>query len=490
MPILALGRQGILDAEAAAKDLGLTLTAQNAKDLKDYRESLREASDAVGGLELQIGLALVPAIKDMADSITSFLAHGGRQGIVSFFKDAVQAGRALAGTIEHSVIPVIHGIADAWNSLPPEFRDLIVKGVVAEKAVKFLFGVSPASLVKDALGGAAGQFFQRGSPANPMWVASAEGGIPGVGGAAGKGGGLLGTALKVLPFVAIGAAIAEGFIQGNKDHPEAYGTGGVTGPMGTSVNLARSVTYANQRAADAAAATKAAGEQAAMDARRVEAAENRTALSTSMVATNTARVAQKLDALHTAFRSDLHSLINATKNSDIAKFAKRIQSEILHGVGSAAGTKGVLADLQAKLTQTDDPKTRSVLNAAIRAVQAKLPNREFVQQQVDAAKKIAASSEAQSRKLTDITAIQKILRQHGDTSAAKQLESLKSVASKVDAAKAKATADTRSETAGIRAAIQAQRTQITIPITNNVSVSNHDITRVQTTYRKISGYVS
>ena len=196
IPILKLGSQGIKDAEAEAAKLGLTLTATNAADLVKYRESMRTLGDAVGGVELQLGLAFIPAVKDAADAVSHFLENGGRDQIVGLFKRAIDTGRQLVGFITGSVVPTIQTIGGAasaaWNTVPEPLRELITKGVIADRTIKFLFGMSPIHFVLDtaesaigkaissALGGSG--FFGRGSIANPMIVKDISGILGGAGG--------------------------------------------------------------------------------------------------------------------------------------------------------------------------------------------------------------------------------------------------------------------------------------------------------------------
>jgi hypothetical protein len=195
VPILKLGGQGIRDAEAAAKDLGITLTQTNVQDLQRFRETTREMDDAMTGLKLQIGLGLVPAFTDLAKATTGFV-RTHRDDIVAFFKNAVETGRAFAKVAGD----VVSGLATAWNAIPPPLRDFIVKGVVADRTIKFLFGFDPvAALGKGILGALGGTFLGRGSPTNPMFVVPV--GPGGLGGALGGVG--LGSVAKV---AAAGAA--------------------------------------------------------------------------------------------------------------------------------------------------------------------------------------------------------------------------------------------------------------------------------------------
>jgi TP901 family phage tail tape measure protein len=219
-------------------------------------------------------------------------------------------------------------------------------------------------------------------------------------------------------------------------------------------------------------------EAATLAVRRVEAAENRTG---TLITSSGAALGKHLSALQSAFRTDLSGLRKATKPLDIAKFAKSIAADVQRGAGSAAGTKGVLKDLKIKLAQTDDPKTRAVLQAAIRGVQAKLPNREWVQGQLTAAKKIAGSSATEAKKTSDLIAIQKTLRTRGDTHAAKIVGGLIKVAAKVDTG-AKAS---RATTEAIKDKDLSVKLNVPVTVNTNVRVSARETSKTQTTFRKI-----
>jgi len=152
IPVLKDGKAALLAAEEESKALGLTLTGENVSQLAKLREATRAWGTALAGLKLQIGLAAVPAITDLANAMTHFLANGGREQIVGFFKGMIAYGRQAADVISHQVIPTFQGIYGAWLRVPKELRDLIVTGLVANKTVKFMFGFSPFSLVTGGLG--------------------------------------------------------------------------------------------------------------------------------------------------------------------------------------------------------------------------------------------------------------------------------------------------------------------------------------------------
>lgn len=155
IPILNLGSKGIKDAELAAQSLGLTLTATNVQDLQKYQATMRDLGDTVGGLQLQLSLALVPALEDVAKAATSFISSN-RAGIVSFFKDLIASARTAAGFITGTIIPDLKSLAGAaasfWNSIPGPLRDILVKGFIADRAMKFLFGFDPVTTIGSIIG--------------------------------------------------------------------------------------------------------------------------------------------------------------------------------------------------------------------------------------------------------------------------------------------------------------------------------------------------
>lgn len=223
IPFLAVGRKGILDAEQAAKDLGLIVTKQNVGDLARYRESFLKLGDATKGLQLQLGLVLIPLLSDLATSFTTFLAKGGTAQIVTAFKGLVENAKDFGRVITGTVIPTIQGLATTatgfWNAIPAPLRDILAKGFIADRTIHFLLGVSPihlvTSLVGDVLGPVIGKFLggfaQRGgTPANPLFVANVTGGLggglPGAGG--GGAGAVAGAGIFQIFSVAAIAAIA------------------------------------------------------------------------------------------------------------------------------------------------------------------------------------------------------------------------------------------------------------------------------------------
>ena len=171
IPILNLGSKGILDAEQAAQSLGLTLTAQNVTDLQAYQAGIRGLGESMSGLELQVSLALIPAITTLATNITAFV-QTNRGNIVQFFQNAAKFAGDLAGVVAKDVVPVLQTIAGWWDALPGPLKDLLIAGFVTGKVTKWLFDTNiPTALLglgakwaaqlvvglgKDVLGMAAG----------------------------------------------------------------------------------------------------------------------------------------------------------------------------------------------------------------------------------------------------------------------------------------------------------------------------------------------
>jgi len=390
--------------------------------------------DAIEGIQQSIATGLLPVVTRVRGQLTSFLSDPATIGQAQALGEAIagifsEGNLRTAANLMTTAAGAISTAIHLFSSLPPQVQALAVGAL----ALKKITGIGPLDIVKGA-GGALKILFERGaSPANPMWVAQVGGGLPGVPGigpAAEETGGLLGVvksaAKWIVPIVA-GAAVVELAQELNKTAPTAANqtntTVGRYGAFATSPTAPSAVsdgkgmvTLANGFNTGFAknSATVVGGFNHAV-AGQTSVLANGFTVGTTKIAKI---IAPKLDALHAAFVANLHSLIAATKANDVQKFARAVAADIGKGVGSVKGTKGVLADLKLKLTQTDDPKTRAVLLAAIKSVQAKLPNREWVSGQLAKADVIAKSSEATKTKIIDLTAIQKTLRDRGDTHAA------------------------------------------------------------------------
>jgi hypothetical protein len=234
--VFELGRKKLAAAEQTAKELGLTMTKDNVASFEKFRDASREASTALGGVELQLGLLEMP---DFASGMKSFAEYvrTHQADIKQFFTGALDTAKQFGGFITGTVVPAISSIAGAaagiWGSIPGPMKDLLVKGFVADRTMKFFFGMSPihavvslaGGAIAKGLGGIFGGFLGRGSPVNPMFtkevgLGGVGGALPGAGGvAAAAGAGALTTGLAlttaVVAPIAVGAAAM--IIQGQID---------------------------------------------------------------------------------------------------------------------------------------------------------------------------------------------------------------------------------------------------------------------------------
>jgi hypothetical protein len=222
IPVLSAGSAELERINEHERKLN-PINEQNLRDMKDLKVAQRDWNSAMETMKVQVGLTLLPLLKDLARAASDFLSDpGNRATIIGFFKQGVQFARDFAGYIGQTVIPVVSGLASTakqfWDAIPGPLRDLMVKGFVANQTIKFLFGFDVAGVAKnfigDAIGVVARNIFGRGaSPAMPLYVSGAIGG--GGAGAAGAGGSGIMRTLGTIGAVTIAAssiiALAETF---------------------------------------------------------------------------------------------------------------------------------------------------------------------------------------------------------------------------------------------------------------------------------------
>jgi hypothetical protein len=539
IPVLALGSKGIRDAEQAAQSLGLTLTDQNVKDLSQFREATREAGEAIGGLQLQIGLVAIPAIKDLANAISSFLAHGGRDQIVGFFKSAVQFAQSFAGVITGTVIPTVKGLADAalgfWNTIPQPLRDLLVKGFIADRTIRFLFGVSPihivASLAETAIGkvvgalaGAIGPqiaaavigkeaFIQKVFVVNEGFgglgnaAGAAEGAAAGEAGAAegaAAGGGLLskvGTVAKFVVPVAIAAvaidaaktltdAIDPGLAAALNDPTGAHGTPLANRDPRRFNNNGQVVTNlapAATPSASTGAPTSVSLDHPTLD--KMAGLFNRTGSVTLDHPTLDAMaglfrpLGYKIDKEVLRTDAVVRAIQLGLKPKDIRDALKGVTDRIIdQGKGNVAQTQRVIDALKRDLVATHDPKLHAALEKALKAVEAKLPSREFVAHEYASADKIVRSTESTSQKVKDLQAIERDLKDRKLGLAAQQIQH------RIDVLKGDAVSASNRTTAAVKA--KKESVSVTVTQSNKVVINSRAITKANVDYRSYFSYGS
>jgi len=98
VPVLALGSKGIKEAGDEAQRLGLVLSKSNAADLLKYRLSTIQLTEAMGGLQLSVGLAVMPALVAFIGFITGTVIPGIRS-LGGHVGDWVKANKPLIDQI-------------------------------------------------------------------------------------------------------------------------------------------------------------------------------------------------------------------------------------------------------------------------------------------------------------------------------------------------------------------------------------------------------
>jgi hypothetical protein len=458
--------------------------------------------DAIENIQQSIATGLLPVVTRVRDSLTGFLSDPATLGQAEalgnaiagiFSEDNLRTAANLMTTAAGAISTAIH----LFSSLPPQVQALAVGAI----ALKKITGIGPLDIVKGASGLLKIAFERGATPASPLFVSDVTGGLTGGGGAVPAAAGGIGKLGKV--FLAAESIAAIGAVIETQQSVSAANSNLATG-VSQSVNnqitggasladLQKSLAAVDQGIADINNVpfnVLVSGD--ALDTLKTQDTALRAQLAilqrgyplmtgteanTGKAADDIAGVAvavgqsgnklvERIDRLHAAFSTDIHALTTATKANDIQKAAKAIAADINKGVGSAAGTKGVVADLKLKLTQTDDPKTRAVLQAAIKSVEAKLPNREWVSGEFKAAAAIEKSSESTKAKIIDLTAIQRTLRDRGDTHAASL------IGQKVTEMKNRVAQAARAAGEAAAAATRAKKWHFTNLITANVQVQS------------------
>ena len=149
----------------------------------------RDEQEALGGLEEQLGLLVMPDLTVGLKAFRDFVVNNGPE-IQGGFKDLLGFAEQIGGAFTNVVIPAIQAIGGVWNSLPGPIKELLIGGFLANKAVKWTFGIDVAGLAGKALGGAISNLFKNATTAQM----SVQAGVVNVGGAGVPGGNALNTA--------------------------------------------------------------------------------------------------------------------------------------------------------------------------------------------------------------------------------------------------------------------------------------------------------
>lgn len=117
VPVLSLGSDGIRAAAEEAKKLGLTLDAKTLPQVLAFHDKSLKLHDALAGLKLQIGNALMPVLTTMATYIaTTMVPHA--QTFITHIRDWFDANAPLVEQIKGFVRDVLSGL---WSKIQDGF---------------------------------------------------------------------------------------------------------------------------------------------------------------------------------------------------------------------------------------------------------------------------------------------------------------------------------------------------------------------------------
>lgn len=323
---------------------------------------------------ISVGQGLAPAVGRLAEKIANFVNTHGK----AFVKFGTDIGTTLDNIPWDKVQSGLKTTADILGRV----LDLLKKvPIEAQASAVGLLGLNKLSggLIGQGIGNIAGgtvkilfqNFAQRGSsPGNPLWVASATGGIGGPGGigGGGKGFGLL----KFLGLAGIGLTITELILsQWDKSVPQTQG------PNGTRAGRQPDGTWLGPRAGLVAPTlgppTPAAGTPGSRSQSGFTSAAALAGLAFGMRAGAAFTASTKV-----AIKTDLATVIANIQKRSAERFG-----------GTGLGKDAVAATFR----------------------------RDMLKQ----AEKIERGTSSTSTKLTDLQAIQQLLSQHGDSVLAAQI---------------------------------------------------------------------
>jgi hypothetical protein len=452
IPVLALGRQGIIDMEAEAAKMGLQLSDQNVADFAKYRTAIRDSQEAISGLEVAIGLQLLPEIVKLANGLTEFVTTH-KSDIVNFVKGAEGAAESAATAIG----AVVGGVQAAWNMIPPELRGLLLGAIAGDRVVHFLFGFSPigslfggiekiigsavaGGVAKGAISAGLGKLFvQPVFVTNPGFgnLAGAAEGAAGAAGtaegaAAGAGGmGLLAStaAVAAVGALALGGAAIIGGVAHGLGFKEGTQDTGYHGFMSSSQFNTLNQTIANNglmganaredRVANAIATPGFGGvdlEPALYD--------------TASAVRGLSSVMQKADWLRkledswkragASFQERIQAAIKGLSGPHADAAAAFLGANVgSHGPGAGGhGQAEQVIELLKGMRQTPEVVT------AIHRLEAKLPRLAIDHIDLAKAMAIAQSNDPKNRKLDELNAIMADLRAHGDRTTRAKVQDL------------------------------------------------------------------
>lgn len=101
--MLALGSKGIDDLRARARELGIVMSQQSARDAEEFADRMTDVKSAMLGLRVSIGGALLPVLSKLADQLTETIVRYRPQieaWSAAFAKDLPARIEALVGFMQ------------------------------------------------------------------------------------------------------------------------------------------------------------------------------------------------------------------------------------------------------------------------------------------------------------------------------------------------------------------------------------------------------
>lgn len=169
---------------------------------KSGAAGVRRLNDAVEDSQIALAQGLAPALDRIRTKIAEGLTKPSTQAAIrhlgEWLGDAAEKGLAFAESIPWDKVAdglktaagFAGGLIDTFTHMPPQAQAAILGLAGLNKLAGGGVIKVGVDLFESGAKGLLGQFFQRGSPANPMFVVSEGGGLGGAAGAAGAGGGI------------------------------------------------------------------------------------------------------------------------------------------------------------------------------------------------------------------------------------------------------------------------------------------------------------
>jgi hypothetical protein len=121
IPLLNLGSEGMAELSKEADKLGVTLSAENVDQIKAYTFAHRDMEEAITGVKLQIGMALMPVLTKFAQWFTEHQPQ-----IRAFVKEGIEKVKEALAGLAHAfeeVRPTLEGalraIKDGFEAIKP-----------------------------------------------------------------------------------------------------------------------------------------------------------------------------------------------------------------------------------------------------------------------------------------------------------------------------------------------------------------------------------